>query len=77
MTAAAVAVAQVSRHSRQLAVCTFADEKTTTPTKVGELPWKAVVALHANRRNSSWQVGSHAWRLRRERRTLRCQRAFP
>ena len=57
MTAAAVAVAQVSRHSRQLAVCTFADEKTTTPTKVGELPWKAVVALHANRKTRPGKSG--------------------
>ena len=36
--------------SRGLAICTFADEKSTTPIKVGELPWEAVVALHAKRR---------------------------
>jgi hypothetical protein len=34
---------------RQLAICTFANEKTTTPEKSGMVPWEVIVALHAKR----------------------------
>jgi hypothetical protein len=50
MTGAAIPIAQASAPSRQLAICVFADEKTTTPKKVGHLPWEGIVALHANRK---------------------------
>ena len=36
--------------ARQLSVCTFADEKTTAPKKVGQLPWPAIIELHRRRR---------------------------
>lgn len=35
---------------RKLAVCTFADEKTTTPIKSGDVSWELVVALHDGRK---------------------------
>jgi hypothetical protein len=35
---------------RPLAICTFADEKTTTPKRSGVAQWTQVVALHAKRR---------------------------
>jgi Family of unknown function (DUF5906)/Primase C terminal 2 (PriCT-2) len=34
---------------RQLSVCIFADEKTTTPCKRGRASWESVVKLHAHR----------------------------
>jgi putative DNA primase/helicase len=36
--------------ARQLAVCAFANERATTPKKVGVLPWAGITALHANRK---------------------------
>jgi hypothetical protein len=36
--------------SRQLSICTFADEKTTTPKRSGLAAWTEVVELHAKRR---------------------------
>jgi Primase C terminal 2 (PriCT-2) len=50
--------------SRPLAICTFADEKTPTPKKVGYLPWEDIVALHAVRKirpdKSGRMIGGYA-----------------
>jgi putative DNA primase/helicase len=35
--------------ARQLAVCAFANERATTPTQVGQLPWAVVLGLHKAR----------------------------
>ena len=43
--------------SRPLAVCIFADEKTTTPKKVGELPWLAIIQAHRHRRTRPGKSG--------------------
>ncbi len=50
--------------SRQLSIGTFADEKTTTPKKVGELPWAGIVELHRKRQTrpnkSGLMLGGYA-----------------
>jgi Family of unknown function (DUF5906) len=40
----------MSTSSRPLSICTFADEKSTTPKQSGPAQWTQVVALHAKRR---------------------------
>ncbi len=53
-----------SATSRQLSICTFADEKTPPPKKVGELPWAGIVELHRIRRTrpnkSGLMLGGYA-----------------
>jgi hypothetical protein len=39
----------MSLSARQLAICTFANEKKTTPEKSGTVPWDVIVAFHAKR----------------------------
>ena len=43
--------------SRQLSICTFADEKTTTPKRSGLAAWTEVVELHAKRRTRPHKSG--------------------
>lgn len=38
----------MSTHLRQLAICTFADEKSPEPIKKGLVPWSIIVELHAD-----------------------------
>ncbi len=53
-----------SSPSRQLAICTFADERSTTPKRNERVPWLLIVALHQKRRvrptKSGTMLGGYA-----------------